>query len=318
MEVLLSSVQRRNASSEKWRRIISLVFLSVASQNLLLLLFGNSKHGGWTNDHFRNVSLFFDFSPPAKVTPKRSIIAYAVTITKFDPGEKKSIPLLGRAAVLHQSIKIAMNSSRYDYHMYAFVHPEADNLSSSLEQFGYHVLIRDTPFNISEVTNSDFIHAQEIGCCMEKEYIKLYSYTLLDYPVVIHLDLDVLVLKPMDDLFDLMISPTYDKKHFQNSTMWADLETAHGPVDFLFTRDYNMVRKTLIIYFTFPLFYDIFSDCPHLIEKFLINKCCRSFLHTKKFNKLEHRVDFWWSAPVLGIFKILLMSLFRITRLWPG
>ena len=35
--------------------------------------------------------------------------------------------------------------------------------------------------------------------------MKLYSYLLFDYPVVVHLDLDTLVLRPMDDLFDFMV-----------------------------------------------------------------------------------------------------------------
>jgi hypothetical protein len=56
--------------------------------------------------------------------------------------------------------------------------------------------------------------------------------------------MDVIVLKPMDDLFDLMTNnPTYNKKNFQNSTMWIDnMENYDHSVDFLFTRDYNMVH----------------------------------------------------------------------------
>jgi alpha-N-acetylglucosamine transferase len=81
-------------------------------------------------------------------------------------------------------------------------------------------LVRDTPFNISEVKNQKFINAQGVGCCGQKEYMKLYSYTLLEYDVVVHVDMDVIVLKPMDDLFDLMTNNlTYDKRNFQNSTM---------------------------------------------------------------------------------------------------
>ena len=36
------------------------------------------------------------------------------------------------------------------------------------------------------------------GCCGEKELIKLYSWTLLQYDRVVHLDLDTLLLKPLD------------------------------------------------------------------------------------------------------------------------
>ena len=76
----------------------------------------------------------------------------------------------------------------------------------------------------------------------EKEYLKLYSYLLLDYPVVVHLDLDTLVLKPMDDVFDIMTDPFYSRTKFKHHSMWKEEEGRNGLVDFVFTRDYNMVR----------------------------------------------------------------------------
>ena len=76
----------------------------------------------------------------------------------------------------------------------------------------------------------------------EKEYLKLYSYLLLDYPVVVHLDLDTLVLKPMDDVFDIMTDPLYNRIKFKHHSMWKEEEGRNGLVDFVFTRDYNMVR----------------------------------------------------------------------------
>ena len=65
---------------------------------------------------------------------------------------------------------------------------------------------------------------------------------LLDYPAVIHLDLDTLVLKPMDDLFDLLSNPNYNRGDFQKSAMWTNMNEYDGAVDFLFTRDYYMVH----------------------------------------------------------------------------
>jgi hypothetical protein len=173
----------------------------------------------------------------------RTKIAYAVTVTGFNRTGGGSSVLLDRAAVLHHSIKLAMRKShRYDYDMYAFVHPDATDCASLLTQLGYTVQIRDTPFNISDVRNEQLVDAQKVGCCGEKEYLKLYSYLLSDYPVVVHLDLDAIVLRPMDDVFDLMIDPTYNRSNFNSSTMWTDMELYDGKVDFIFTRDYNMVR----------------------------------------------------------------------------
>jgi alpha-N-acetylglucosamine transferase len=171
-------------------------------------------------------------------------IAYAVTVTSYNPASTKGQFLFDRAAVLHQSIKLAMNQShRYDYDMYAFVHPDARWCGPSLTRLGYNVQIRDTPFNISEIQNTQLIEAQKNGCCGEKEYLKLYSYLLFDYPIVVHLDLDTIVLKPMDDVFDLMVGdPSYNMSVFNSSTMWTNMESYYGMVDFVFTRDYNMVR----------------------------------------------------------------------------
>ena len=165
---------------------------------------------------------------------KEIIVAYAVSITHFtmakeDEGEFK---MLDRAAVLHKSIQLAMEKSiTYDYHLYAFVHPDAIECIPIMTSFGYRVQVRDTPFNISDIKNPELIEAQGNGCCDEKEYLKLYSYLLSDYPVVVHLDLDTIVLRPMDDLFDIMTTKTKAKtktslkednieRFAQTSTMW--------------------------------------------------------------------------------------------------
>jgi hypothetical protein len=81
----------------------------------------------------------------------------------------------------------------------------------------------------------------------------LYSYLLLDYPVVVHLDLDTIVLKSMDQLFDMMTTkrPTLQQRQqfasessmwYKNSTTTSPLITMPQRIDFMFTRDYNMVE----------------------------------------------------------------------------
>ena len=103
-------------------------------------------------------------------TTQKTTVAYAVTVTKFSSGKNMDKnTLLDRAAVLHQSIKSAMKqSSRYDYHIYAFVHPDAIEVKPLLEPLGYKVQIRDTPFNITHIQNQNLIKAQGNGCCGEK------------------------------------------------------------------------------------------------------------------------------------------------------
>ena len=44
-----------------------------------------------------------------------------------------------------------------------------------------------------------------LGCCGEKEYLKLYAYALSEFPIVVHLNLHSLVLRPMEDLFHAML-----------------------------------------------------------------------------------------------------------------
>ena len=191
----------------------------------------------------------------------KTTVAYAVTLTHFGEAAGKYID---RAAVLHQSIKLAMQKSpRYDYHIYAFVHKEAIEAKPFLEKLGYRVQIKDTPFNITEIDNFDLVDGQRIGCCGEKEYLKLYSYLLLDYPVAVHLDLDTIVFRPMDDVFDFMtLTQTTPTKltvdqvdsFARTSSMWMnkrfDVSKTHASrtvltkperINLMFTRDYNMV-----------------------------------------------------------------------------
>jgi len=198
------------------------------------------------------------------INPTKTTIAYAVSVTHFEVFEENEdgSRLIDRAAVFHQSIKLAMKKSRrYDYHLYAFVHPDAVDAKPWLEQLGYRVQVRDTPFNISNISNAELIEAQGNGCCQEREYLKLYTYLLSDYPVAIHMDLDTIVLRPMDALFDVMTATASNdaiESFAQTATMWLNntrnnVEFTHasksvldtpGNINFMFTRDYNMVDPT--------------------------------------------------------------------------
>jgi hypothetical protein len=174
-------------------------------------------------------------------------IAYATTVTGYTQGSVDSEVLMDRAAVLHQSIRQAMaRSTRYDYDMVALVHPDAMACVPLLTLLGFTVQVRETPFDL--IANQELRIAQGNGCCQEKEYLKLYSYLLLEYPLVVHLDLDTIVLRPMDDVFDVMLLKDDDdarRRHFaRTSSMWFQNDTTFMPnqIDFMFTRDYNMVE----------------------------------------------------------------------------
>ena len=75
------------------------------------------------------------------------------------------------------------------------------------------------------------------GCCGEKELVKLEAYTLTEHPVVVHLDLDVVVLKPMDALFDMMLAKSPDDWDTINvPIMWPEKRLPEQ-VNAFFTRD---------------------------------------------------------------------------------
>ena len=182
--------------------------------------------------------------PKAKAT-----IAYAVSLTSCG-----STP--HGAAVLAHSIHLssirnfAQSGSYYDYKLIVFVHPDAQGCADIFKEFGYEIQIRDTPFQVADMKNS-WLQKRIVksGCCGEKEYLKLYSYVQFDYPVVVHLDLDSLILKPMDHLFDVMLGDKesigmegLESARKKISVMHDEPLPQSGSFDAYFTRDYNMVK----------------------------------------------------------------------------
>jgi hypothetical protein len=175
----------------------------------------------------------------------KAVIAYAVSITACHPRDLH-VGLLNGAAVLKHSIHLssirnANSTSTYDYDLIAFVHPNATLCGPILKKLGYQVDIRDTPVDVTQIKNNSEMVRRVIksGCCGEKEFLKLYSFTLLDYPVVVHLDLDTVILRPLDDLFDTMLLPANATKHIP-AAMWT--KNVSHPVNAFFTRDYPMIN----------------------------------------------------------------------------
>lgn len=163
-------------------------------------------------------------------------VAYAVSIsscgsTRFSDG----------AAVLQHSIRTATNmTNAYDYHLYAIVHPEAESCGRDLEDLGFEILIRDIPVQVHEI-QGEYLRSriEDNGCCGAKELIKLEAFTLTKYPLVVHLDLDVMMMKPMDKLFDFMLGRTvHNSSDNQVGLMWPDRAIPEY-IEAAFTKDYN-------------------------------------------------------------------------------
>lgn len=176
---------------------------------------------------------------------KDNMVGYAVSVTGC--GDEF---LADGAAVLKHSVHLnsvhnPKSTSRYSYKMIAIVHPTAVSCSSDLETMGYEILVRDTPVAVSDIEGR-YLRERvgHNGCCGEKEFVKLWAYTLTQFSMVVHLDVDTLILRPLDDLFDAMASSSASG---DAPSRHADLRIMFDApipprIDAFFTRDYNMVR----------------------------------------------------------------------------
>jgi hypothetical protein len=174
---------------------------------------------------------------------KASVIGFAVTVTECGHSNDTAVPfhIAEGAAVLQYSIHRASShgNGQYDYQLYAIHHPDAADCVQVLREFGYELIERDTPVPVSDI-KGDFLRERIVnnGCCGEKELIKLEVFTLIQHEVVVLLDLDVLLLQPLDRLFDFMLHHKIPPK---DDLMLREGETIPDKIDFLYTKDYAMV-----------------------------------------------------------------------------
>ena len=95
--------------------------------------------------------------------------------------------------------------SNYDYKMYALVHHDAQRCSHVLNEAGFEVLIKSPPLETKDI-RGEYLrkNIRREVCCGHDEFIKLYAYTLPE-PLVVHVDVDFIFYKPMDQVFDSML-----------------------------------------------------------------------------------------------------------------
>ena len=208
-------------------------------------------------------------SPPSSLP--LATVAYAVSITSCSP--KLAARLYDAAAVLRRSIQLnsyPMNAnSRYGAKFYAFSLNQ-DSCTARLSLAGWEVLLQDPPIYrelIKEPKGSVLkMGIGSDGCCGDRELIKLVTYKLIDHEMAVHLDLDTLVVHPMDELFNVMhftnhhtyegkkareelaevTAPTYLNRRLTGNPAKSGNMTAvellwNITVDAYFTKDYNMI-----------------------------------------------------------------------------
>lgn len=159
--------------------------------------------------------------------------------------------MLDGAAVLKQSIQhVSKKSKKYfNFDMIAVTHDEdvADYCRDRLRDIGYKIVNKPSPVALHEIRNKKYADLiKGSGCCGEKEFLKLYGYNMTEYSIVVQLDLDTLILRPFDELFDAMLT---------DGTLYPESELANSPrtivtspsingsaptvVNAFFTRDYS-------------------------------------------------------------------------------
>ena len=187
----------------------------------------------------------------SKLQSDKPTIAYTVTLTGCGKNDKRysaadAMGLINQgAAVLAHSVHLAHVDSKYNYQMYALVHPMAKECSLNLPNLGYTVLVRNTPFDKTDI-RQQFLreNIDKASCCGEKEFVKLYAYTLVNHPVAVVLDLDSLVLQPLDHLFDAIIEGDKLKAETIQNIPIHDPEKKRitKRIDAFYTKDYNMIN----------------------------------------------------------------------------
>ena len=169
-------------------------------------------------------------------------VGYAIAITKCTSLDDS---FLQGAAVLQHSIHVTTHSSM-DHKLYAIVLQEGttDECVSLLERMGYHVLRKSLPVSQHDVATHELrVHVRTNGCCGDKEFLKLYAYTLVEHDVVIYLDVDALLLQPLDDIIHVMTmeaGPQRDEAYRSLDIMYPS-DPLPEQVNAMFTRDYDQV-----------------------------------------------------------------------------
>ena len=163
-------------------------------------------------------------------------MAFVVVLTSCSGHKGVPFEIVEGAAVLRYSIQQHVD----DFEMYAFYHPDAAPCASTLQELGYTVQERETPVAVEDI-RGDILRERIVknGCCGEKELIKLEAFTLTEHKVVVLLDLDVLVMKSMDKLFDFILDP---RKTPSSDDLLRPDDKIPESIDLLYTTDYAMVK----------------------------------------------------------------------------
>jgi hypothetical protein len=141
-------------------------------------------------------------------------VAYVISLIKCSDFQSSTSGLLDAATILRHSIhrtsiRSPASGSKYDYKLFAIVHKQlAQQCSSVVRDLGYEIVLVDPPVQTDEI-QGEYLrqHIHKEWCCGIDEFIKLYAYTFVNYPIVVHTDIDFMYYQHMDNLYDAMLLP---------------------------------------------------------------------------------------------------------------
>eukprot|EP00904_Undaria_pinnatifida_P012645 jgi/Undpi1/8510/HiC_scaffold_25.g10977.m1 len=141
--------------------------------------------------------------------PDAPVVAYAISLTSLEL--PKALSVLDAAEVLMRSIRNTCAFSAYGCETVAFVLPSINEEGKRLvEGMGWRIIVKDLPVAVEDIENKMYReHVVNSGCCGANEFIKLHAYTLTEYHRVVHLDVDTLLLHPLDRLMESDASLLY-------------------------------------------------------------------------------------------------------------
>lgn len=145
---------------------------------------------------------------------------------------------LDAAAVLkysihRNSIHNPFSQSKYNYQLVALIHPNANQcngeggktIQDELHTLGYKTMLRDIPVPVAQI-KGDYLRQNiaKSSRAGEKDLIRLHAYNLVEYPVVVLLDMRSLLFKPLDEVLDIMIYGVS-----QQPTIW-EIKSQEGSI----------------------------------------------------------------------------------------
>jgi len=147
---------------------------------------------------------------PILPTTSPTTVTYTITLTSCSSTsshDSTPIGLIDGAYVLKKSILMHSPPSHSPAFV-AYVHEDAEGTEChrSIEDAGWECRVVPTPLDVSKIKTPNLrSHISLNGCCGAHELIKLYAY-LLPSPVSVILDVDSLILRPLDSAISRIIN----------------------------------------------------------------------------------------------------------------